>query len=96
MVVVNDGGGGIFNLLPTAKEKSILPYMTTPHSLRFEAIARQFNLPYAIADNNIDFVQSYQRLLEKKHGLLEVVLKTENNMAAYQQLKTLQESRVLS
>ena len=70
--------------------------MTTPHTLRFEASAQQFDLPYQQASNNQELIQSYRFLLEKRHGLLEVTLEKENNLAVYRQLKTLKESNVLS
>ena len=91
MVLINDGGGGIFNLLPTSEEKDILPYMTTPHSWNFQALAQQFEIPYYCAHNSEELVRFYQYLLERGSGLLEVVLETKNNVSIYRQLKTLRE-----
>ena len=95
IILVNDGGGGIFNLLPTSAEKDILPYMTTPHSLQFEATAKQFKLPYCTASNGEELVRTYQFLLERGCGLLEVKLDPKNNLKVYRQLKTLRGPHVL-
>ena len=95
IVLVNDGGGGIFNLLPTSEEKDILSYMTTPHRLSFKATAEQFNLPYRTATNSEELIQSYQSLLKKGLGLLEVMLDPQNNLKVYQRLKTLREAPYL-
>ena len=95
IVLVNDGGGGIFNLLPTAKEKAILPYMSTPHSLRFKDSAQQFGLPYRTAKDTEELIRSYRSLLEHGKGLLEVILDPIENRDVYQQLKTLRGPHVL-
>ena len=95
IVLINDGGGGIFNLLPTSKEKEILPYMTTPHSMRFEAITKQFGIPYRTAASGEELIRSYQFLLERGCGLLEVTLDPQSNLEIYRQLKTLKGSHVV-
>jgi len=47
LVVVNDGGGGIFEFLPLAATDAPLELFTTPHELTFEAAAQQFGLGYS-------------------------------------------------
>ena len=96
IVLINDNGGGIFNLLPISEEKDILPYMVTPHRLNFKATAEQFHLPYRTASNIDELIRSYQFLLEKGFGLLEVTLELKNNLAVYRQLKTLRNPHVLA
>jgi 2-succinyl-5-enolpyruvyl-6-hydroxy-3-cyclohexene-1-carboxylate synthase len=47
VVVVNNDGGGIFSLLPIAKEPDIFePYFATPHGLEFKDAAALFGLQY--------------------------------------------------
>ena len=95
IVLVNDGGGGIFQLLPIAEEKSILPYMVTPHSLQFEQTARQFDLPYRSARNGEELIRSYRSLLEQECGLLEILLEPQKNLEVYRRIKTLRSPHVL-
>jgi 2-succinyl-5-enolpyruvyl-6-hydroxy-3-cyclohexene-1-carboxylate synthase len=53
LVVVNNGGGGIFSYLPLAKSSAadeggaFEPLFLTPHTTRFEAAAAMFGLDYA-------------------------------------------------
>ena len=51
VVVVNNGGGRIFEHLPIAGHDDVLdPWFTTPHELTFEHAARQFGLNYVAVD----------------------------------------------
>ena len=52
VLIVNNGGGRIFHRLPVKHHKSILqPFLDTPHSYRFEPIAKMAGLPYFLADS---------------------------------------------
>ncbi len=49
-VVVDNDGGGIFNMLPIRDfEPAFTPYFATPHGLDFEHAARLYGLPFADA-----------------------------------------------
>ena len=60
IVLLNNGGGGIFSLLPVAKHEDLLrPYLETPHGLTFEAAARQFGLRHFDATTKPEFVDAW-------------------------------------
>lgn len=47
VIVLNNDGGSIFNLLPAAQfEQALQPYFQCPHGLDFEFAAKQFGLKY--------------------------------------------------
>nr|MBA3846990.1 2-succinyl-5-enolpyruvyl-6-hydroxy-3-cyclohexene-1-carboxylic-acid synthase [Planctomycetota bacterium] len=46
IVVINNDGGGIFDFLPVAQVAGYERLVRTPHGMRFEHAARQFNLAY--------------------------------------------------
>ncbi len=51
VIVFNNGGGGIFSLLPIADQAQLHErYFFTPHGWRFEHAAAMFHLPYFPAD----------------------------------------------
>ncbi|CEM36643.1 unnamed protein product [Vitrella brassicaformis CCMP3155] len=48
VVVVNNGGGGIFHFLPIAAHKDVFsPLFDTPHDVSFEGICASVGLPYS-------------------------------------------------
>jgi 2-succinyl-5-enolpyruvyl-6-hydroxy-3-cyclohexene-1-carboxylate synthase len=54
VVVLNNGGGRIFEQLPIAGaglDSSRERYWTTPHATRFDAVAAAFGIPYARAES---------------------------------------------
>jgi len=46
ILILNNNGGGIFGLLPAAKEAAFESLFLMPHNLQFEHIAQQFNVLY--------------------------------------------------
>ena len=52
IVVLNNGGGGIFRILDGARTSDICPqYLEAQHSLSAESIAHLHNLEYSAAHN---------------------------------------------
>lgn len=61
IVVINNGGGGIFSFLPIARHEDVLrPYVETPHDVRFEGICASFDLPYWHVDTRAGFETAYR------------------------------------
>ncbi|MDE2771329.1 MAG: 2-succinyl-5-enolpyruvyl-6-hydroxy-3-cyclohexene-1-carboxylic-acid synthase [Bacteroidota bacterium] len=61
IVVVNNNGGGIFNMLPIALEQE--PFETvlgTPHGMDFRFAAEQFQIPYTLADSCARFKETWR------------------------------------
>lgn len=50
IVVVNNGGGGIFSMLPIAKHRDVFsPVFDTPHTIVFEKVCGMFGIEYHAA-----------------------------------------------
>ncbi len=89
-LILNNKGGGIFSLLPIAKEKEILPYLYTEHKLDFQKSAEQFEIKYEKVFKIEQLKEFYLKALkEKTHYLIEVMIDNEENISIYQKLKTI-------
>lgn len=75
VVVLNNGGGGIFDHLPVSEHKSIFEkHFVNAHNLRFEDIARQFGLDYSGPSSIDEFMRVFRQSLERNtSGIIEVV-----------------------
>ena len=61
IVVVNNNGGGIFNMLPIALEQEQFEMVLgTPHGMDFRFAAEQFQIPYTLVDSCAQFQESWQ------------------------------------
>ena len=64
-VILNNGGGGIFQMLPIAGHTDIFsPYFDTPHGHGFEHVCRGFGLSYACASSREEFEKAYAAALQ--------------------------------
>lgn len=89
IIVVNNSGGGIFTLLPISKDKKLLPYLTTPHSITFENAAKMFDIKYELISTTNDFDLEFTKAQERKETIiLEVMVDNESNVELYNKLKT--------
>ncbi|OUR94200.1 2-succinyl-5-enolpyruvyl-6-hydroxy-3-cyclohexene-1-carboxylic-acid synthase [Halobacteriovorax marinus] len=89
VVLVNNSGGGIFSLLPIAKDKELLPYLTTPHELNFEHGAKLFNLDYQRVETPTQFDEVFRESQKvKRTKIIEVIVDNEKNIEIYNLLKT--------
>jgi 2-succinyl-5-enolpyruvyl-6-hydroxy-3-cyclohexene-1-carboxylate synthase len=60
IVAVNNNGGGIFSLLPSASNSQVFEkFFTTPHGFSFQSIAAAFNVNYSEPMTLPDFRNSY-------------------------------------
>jgi len=76
VVVLNNHGGGIFDVLPIATQKEFLEhYFVMPHSLSFESAASMFGLNYAGVTSNSAFISQYKQTQQMgRAALLEVII----------------------
>lgn len=66
IVVINDDGGSIFNLLPVTQFPDLQQeFFQAPHGLNFQSIASMFNLPYYQPGNEQSFTSDYQSALQQ-------------------------------
>lgn len=74
LIVVNNGGGGIFSMLPIAKHSEVFsPVFDTPHGVSFSGVAQMFGLAYM----NVKTVDGLRRVLlaaNSGHRLVEITL----------------------
>lgn len=90
LVIVNNYGGGIFELLPIAKERDFLPLLSTPHEDNFEEILKGFPyIKYNKCFNKHDFLTQFKEAnTQDGINLIEVIIDTQKNIEVYQKLKT--------
>lgn len=51
IILVNNGGGGIFRFIPGPQKSSALDYFEAPHNLTAEHLSKMYNFEYATAAN---------------------------------------------
>ncbi len=71
VVVVNNGGGAIFAMLPIAKHRGVAPAFETPHDRCFEGLAWMFGVKY----RRVGTVRELETVLReegREHRLVEV------------------------
>lgn len=81
IIVINNDGGAIFNLLPVPKKQKQRFYQL-PHGLNFKASCDQFCIDYHNPNQLDDFKAVYNKCLQGKHSLIEITL--ENQQTAIQ------------
>lgn len=91
IVLLNNGGGAIFTLLPIKKDKNILDIITTPHDFEFSATKLlNENIQYLAAKDRNEYQKGLNWLLNtKSHAILEVHIDDKTNSEVYERLKTI-------
>jgi 2-succinyl-5-enolpyruvyl-6-hydroxy-3-cyclohexene-1-carboxylate synthase len=79
-IVINNGGGGIFRILPGAKNEDYFKhYFETRHDRKAERIANEFDFHYFKATDKDSLQKGLKNLYSKKQGILEIFTPTELN-----------------
>lgn len=84
IILINNGGGGIFRILPGHKETPIFnTFFETSHCLTAEHLAEMYGFDYAIASDEMSLSKGLAALYgqNEKPGLLEVFTPTLQNDA---------------
>ena len=90
IVLINNSGGGIFTLLPIAKNEKLLPYLTTPHNFNFKKNCEGFDLKHVEVTTSEEFTKQFTMAQEKEEKIIiEVKVDNDQNIEIYKQLKTL-------
>ena len=89
LVVINNGGGGIFSMLPIAEHGALAEeFFGTPHSLTFEFAAAQFKLAYHHPGTMTEFREAYESALASGvSSIIEVTTDRAENAAFHKQLQ---------
>jgi 2-succinyl-5-enolpyruvyl-6-hydroxy-3-cyclohexene-1-carboxylate synthase len=92
IVLINNGGGGIFSFLPIAQYPDVFEtYFGTPHSFTFQHISKQFGIDYQVPSTLSEFKETYTSALQKNHSVL-IEVKTDrqenhkNHLNLFQQI----------
>ena len=93
IILINNGGGGIFRILPGHEEKPVFnKFFETSHCLTAEQLAKMYGFEYSIASNEATLETSLKALFaqNEKPSILEVFTPTlENNNILLQYFKEL-------
>lgn len=81
LVVTNNDGGAIFDMLPVPPERRTT-YYQMPHGYQFEHAAKQFGLAYLHVSTLEQFQSSVKEHLCHRQGTLLVEVQTPSNQAA--------------
>lgn len=89
VVVINNGGGGIFSFLPIAHHKDVFePFFETPHAFSFEHAAAQFNIVYHRPSSQAAFERIYRKTSrEEGSSLIEIGTERAANRALHEELE---------
>ena len=82
IILINNGGGGIFRILPGHKEtETFNTYFETSHCLTAEHLAKMYQLDYATASDDASLENGLSKLFKQnnKPMILEVFTPTREN-----------------
>ena len=86
IIVINNDGGAIFNLLPVpAQQKQ--DFYQLPHGLTFNEICKQFSIDYYQPRQLDEFKDDYQTATKNTLSLIEVCVKNDQTFKQLEQLK---------
>lgn len=88
VIIVNNFGGHIFDLLPIRESEHFERFFATPHTYRFEHAAEMFDLAYRRVTDMTGFKESYRDALSRsKSMVLEVATNRQHNLDVRQQIR---------
>ena len=81
ILVVNNGGGGIFRFIPGPQNSDALDYFETPHNLTAEHLCTMFNFGYQKASSIENLTNGLTHFFEESEQpqLLEIFTPREEN-----------------
>jgi 2-succinyl-5-enolpyruvyl-6-hydroxy-3-cyclohexene-1-carboxylate synthase len=81
IIVINNGGGGIFRILPGHEETAVFTtFFETSHCLTAEHLAKMYNFDYTIASNETSLKLQLETFFSsEKKSILEVFTPTKSN-----------------
>jgi 2-succinyl-5-enolpyruvyl-6-hydroxy-3-cyclohexene-1-carboxylate synthase len=74
IIIVNNGGGGIFRFIPGPKESNVLDYFETPHQLTAEYLCKMYKFEYSTAKNENELIEELSNFYDGSNSpkLLEI------------------------
>jgi len=90
IILINNFGGGIFDLLPISKEENVLKHILTPHKIQFEKICQAFDLEYQSINKEEELNRKLNHFFHTNNSiLLEIFVNLNDNKEVYQKIKTI-------
>jgi 2-succinyl-5-enolpyruvyl-6-hydroxy-3-cyclohexene-1-carboxylate synthase len=68
IIVINNGGGGIFRLIDSKESPLLEKYFEAKHSMKAEGLVKAHNIPYYSAHNEIELKQNLNKLYQAHKG----------------------------
>lgn len=91
IIVSNNGGGGIFDLIPgpkVLKDQDRNKYFETRHELSFERLANEIQFEYSIIKNKSGLIEELEKFFNSdQNGLMEIRTDAEINGEVYRNVK---------
>jgi 2-succinyl-5-enolpyruvyl-6-hydroxy-3-cyclohexene-1-carboxylate synthase len=89
IIVIDNNGGGIFNMLPIARNKKLLnPYFITPHNQNINKLSKAFGLRYKeITSKNLLHQYILKFFKDKKPTVLHIITDISLSTKYLEQLK---------
>ena len=81
IIIINNGGGGIFRFIPGPKQSNALDYFETPHHLTAEHLCRMYGFDYITAKNEVELNAQLSNFYEGSNlpKVLEIFTPREEN-----------------
>jgi len=81
IVIVNNGGGGIFRFIPGPQQSEALDYFETPHQLTAEHLCKMYKFEYSTVHNEFELNRELSGFYEASNlpKLLEIFTPREEN-----------------
>jgi 2-succinyl-5-enolpyruvyl-6-hydroxy-3-cyclohexene-1-carboxylate synthase len=93
ILVLNNGGGNIFDMIPGPATSPAYHFFTTPHSLSAALVAKQFDINYTLIDNSKDLeMHLHNKLQSNTINLIEFITNPKENKEIWKQLKIQKEN----
>ena len=81
IIVINNGGGGIFRFIPGPLQSDALDYFETPHQLSAKHLCKMYNFDYNKAENEEELISELTDFYKESDvpKLLEIITPREEN-----------------
>lgn len=88
VVIINNSGGHIFDLLPINRSQHFEQFFATPHFYQFEHAAKMFSLDYHRIESMSDFADRYRESTSQDRSVvLELVTDRQQNVAVRKRIQ---------
>jgi 2-succinyl-5-enolpyruvyl-6-hydroxy-3-cyclohexene-1-carboxylate synthase len=88
ILVVNNRGGHIFDLLPVRESTHFEEYFATPHAYQFDKAAEMFGLDYRCVDTMDDLSKNYSKALSGNQSIvLELTTHRQHNLEVRKKIR---------